>query len=68
MPKGQGKGSIKTRFTGKGLGTNRTQKPVAAILPPQVDEIVRSIPDRSEFIRQAIIEKLEREGLLPKAS
>jgi hypothetical protein len=51
----------KTRFTGNGLGIKHKQKPVSVMLPEEIDELVRSMPNRSEFIRQAIIEKLERD-------
>lgn len=51
----------KTRFKGKGLGVKHKQRPVSVMLPEDIDTIVRSMPNRSEFIRQAIIEKLERE-------
>ena len=51
----------KTRFKGKGVGVKHKQKPVSVMLPEDIDAIVRSMPNRSEFIRQAIIEKLERD-------
>jgi hypothetical protein len=51
----------KTRFKGKGIGVKHKQKPVSVMLPEDIDTIVRAMPNRSEFIRQAIIEKLERE-------
>jgi len=31
------------------------------MLPPGIDTLVRSLPNRSDFIRQAVVEKLERE-------
>ena len=55
-----------TRFKGKGLGTTHAQKAVGVKLPPQIDVIVRSLPNRSDFIREAIAEKLKKEGLLPE--
>jgi Arc/MetJ-type ribon-helix-helix transcriptional regulator len=45
----------------KGLGISHKQKPVSVMLPPGIDALVRSLPNRSDFIRQAIVEKLERE-------
>lgn len=45
----------------KGLGTKRGHKPVSVLLPPELDNWVRSLDNRSEWIRQAIIEKYERE-------
>ncbi|MBE9117209.1 hypothetical protein IQ249_15015 [Lusitaniella coriacea LEGE 07157] len=46
---------------GKGLGIKNKQNPVCVMLPPQIDKIVKALPNRSEFIRAAIIEKLARE-------
>ncbi len=51
----------KTRFKGKGIGVKNKQRPVSVMLPEEIDAIVRAMPNRSEFIRQAIIEKLERD-------
>ena len=45
----------------KGLGTKRGQSPVCVILPPELDSWVRSLDNRSDWIRQAIAEKYERE-------
>lgn len=53
----------KTRFKGTGLGRTPGQQPVSVMLPAHIDEIVRAMPNRSEFLRQAIIEKLERMNL-----
>jgi hypothetical protein len=50
-----------TRFQSQGLGTKNKQKPVSVMLPEDIDQIIRAMPNRSEFIRQAIIEKLSRE-------
>lgn len=47
----------------KGLGTKHGQKPVSVMLPPELDSWVRSLDNRSEWIRQAILEKYEREHL-----
>ena len=53
----------KTRFKTQGVGTTNKQKPVSVMLPKEIDKIVRALPNRSEFIRQAIIEKLERDKI-----
>lgn len=45
----------------KGLGTKHGQKPISVMLPPELDGWVRSLDNRSEWIREAIAEKLERE-------
>lgn len=48
----------------KGLGTKYGKsKPVSVMLPPELENWVRSLDNRSEWIRQAIIEKYEREQL-----
>ncbi len=61
------RGDYKTRFKSKGVGTKYKQKPVSVLLPTEIDEVVKAMPNRSEFIRQAVLEKLEREGKLQKA-
>lgn len=37
------------------------RKPVSVILPVDKDEYVRSLPNRTEWLREAIAEKIERE-------
>lgn len=47
----------------KGLGTRHGEsKPVSVLLPPDLDQFVRSLPNRSAWIREAIKEKIERES------
>jgi hypothetical protein len=51
-----------TQFKGKGLGMKHGKtKPVCVGLPPDLDAYVRSLPNRSQWLRQAIQEKMERE-------
>ena len=57
----------RTHFKSRGLGVTDKSPPVSVKLAPDIDKIVRSLPNRSEFLREAIAEKLEKEGLLPKA-
>jgi metal-responsive CopG/Arc/MetJ family transcriptional regulator len=50
---------------------DETTDPLAASalmarIPVHIDAVVRSLPNRSAFIRAAITEKLERDGLLHK--
>ncbi len=53
----------------KGLGTRHGEsKPVSVMLPPDIDKYVRSLPNRSAWIRQAIREKIERENQLSSCS
>lgn len=51
-------------FKGKGIGMTHKQAPVSVKLPPELDAVVRSLPNRSEYIRQAIAEKAVRDGLI----
>lgn len=53
-----------TQFKSKGVGVTHKHKPVSVMLPSEVDVVVRSMPNRSEYIRKAIAEKLIRDGLL----
>lgn len=58
----------KTQFSSQGVGLKYKQKPVSVMLPPELDEIVRSLPNRSEFIREAIAEKVKKEILCEKSA
>lgn len=53
-----------TRFKSRGIGTRNGQQPISVMLPVEIDEIVRALPNRSAWIREAIIEKLQREQIL----
>ena len=55
-------------FKSQGVGVKHGAKPVSVMLPPEIDEIVRSLPNRSEFVRKAIRNQLIADGLLPKES
>ena len=46
------------------MGVTHKQPPVSVKLPPEVDAVVRSLLNRSEYIRQAIAEKLAKDGLI----
>lgn len=37
------------------------RKPVSVMLPERLDREVRSLPNRTEWLREAIAEKLERD-------
>lgn len=63
----EARADYKTRFKPKGVGTKYKQNPVSVLLPGDIDPIVKAMPNRSEFIRQAVLEKLEREGLFAPA-
>ena len=58
--------SADTQFKGKGLGTHDNTRAIAVKLPPDLDQIVRSMgTKKADWLRAAIREKLERDGLLP---
>ncbi|MCT7964210.1 hypothetical protein NG791_26380 [Laspinema sp. D1] len=42
------------------------RKAIATKLPEDLDALVRSLPNHSQFVREAIIEKLQREGLVER--
>jgi hypothetical protein len=41
------------------------QQPITIRLPEDIDTIVRSLPNRPEWLREAILDRLEQEELLP---
>lgn len=44
------------------------KKPVAVMLPVVIDEYVRSLPNRTEWLRRVICEAVEKEKLAEKHS
>ena len=52
------------KYLNRGLGTKSDTRPVAVKLPPEMDEYVRALPNKSEWLREAIREKIEREQSL----
>ena len=48
-------------FKPTGVGVKHKTKPVSVMLPPELDKFVRSLPNRSEFIREAIAEKMAKQ-------
>ena len=57
----------RTRYKSKTLppDTELAKKAIGVKLPVGIDKYVRSLPDISGFVRQSIIEKLERDAKLP---
>lgn len=51
-----------TRFKGRGLGTRHKQPPLSVLVHWRVDQYVRAKPSKSDWLRSAIFEKIEREG------
>ena len=54
----------KYKIKGKGLNTTSKQRPVSVKLPPDLDAVIKALPNRSEFLREAIREKAIRENLI----
>lgn len=55
------RGDFVTQFKSRGVGTRSGQTPISVLLPVEIDSLVRSLPNRSEWLREAIAEKLEKE-------
>jgi hypothetical protein len=41
-------------------------KPICLKLPVEADAVLRGMPNRSEYIRAAVLQRLEADGLLPE--
>jgi hypothetical protein len=52
-----------TRFQQQG-DVPMAKQPITVRLPEDIDAIVRALPNRTEWLREAIMEKLDREDLL----
>ena len=55
----------RTRYKSPSLSpdTELAKKAIGVKLPVKIDTVVRAFPDISGFVRAAVIEKLEREGI-----
>lgn len=51
------------RFTPE-IGIKSGQCPISTKYPEDVDRILREMSDRSDYIREAVVEKLIRDGKL----
>jgi hypothetical protein len=59
MPKGE---SLKPyQFKGKGLGIKHNSQPVSVLLPPEIDALIRALPNRSDWMRRVLTEAAQRE-------
>lgn len=58
-----GIGSKKTQFKDKGVGVAQ-KTPLSFAIPDPYDEILRTLPNRSEKIRQWVIKAMIEEGLV----
>lgn len=48
----------------KGLGTKHNGRAIGVKFPPHIDEILRSLPNKSEYVRKAVVKQLIEDGLL----
>lgn len=55
------RGGIETRFKPQYGDKAMSRKPIGVLLPMELDAFVRSLPNKSEWVRAAIAEKYERE-------
>lgn len=53
------------KFENLGLGTTNEQAPICVKYPPHIDAVLRNIPNRSDYVRKAVIRQLIEDGLLP---
>ena len=53
------------RFDSHGLGSKYGQQPISVMYPADIDVLLRSLPNRSEYIRDAVVKQLRKDGLLP---
>jgi hypothetical protein len=53
-----------TRFQQQG-DVPMAKQPITVRLPEDIDVIVRSLPNRTEWLREVILDRLEQEDLLP---
>jgi hypothetical protein len=53
-----------TRFQQQG-DVPMAKQPITVRLPEDIDAIVRALPNRTEWLREAILDRLEQEDLLP---
>jgi hypothetical protein len=58
---------VLTRFQQQGT-IPMAKNPLTVRVPEDIDQLVRSFPDRNQWLREAILEKLDREGKLPATS
>ena len=54
-----------TRFQQQG-DVPMAERPLSVRMPEDIDAIIRAKPGRTEWLRDAIVEKLWREGELPQ--
>ena len=53
-----------TKFISQGVGVHNKTKPISVMLPPELEEIVKSQPNRSEWLRKAIRNQAIVDGLI----
>jgi len=58
--------SAQTRFTGKGIGTKNKLSPISVRFSADAHAVLIGMEDRQDYIRAAVLAKLEADGLLKK--
>jgi len=59
--------SAQTRFTGKGLGTKNKLSPISVRFSADAHAVLIGMEDRQDYIRAAVLAKLEADGLLERS-
>ena len=57
-----------TRFKDQGKQLKSQQQPLAVRFPPLILDYLKSREDTQDFVRAAVVEKLERDALLPSVA
>lgn len=47
----------------KGLGTSRKQTPISVLYPTEMENVLRSMKSKTDYIRHAVLEKMHKDGL-----
>ena len=50
------------KFKGKGIGLKKEIQTINVRYPPEIDTILRGMENRSEYIRNAVVRQLRRDG------
>lgn len=51
-------------FQPEGKGLRNKGRSLSVRFPQDIDEVLRTLPNTQDFVRSAVREKMEREGLL----
>ncbi len=52
------------KYVKKDLGTKHDTKSICAKFPPEIEEILLSFPNRSDYLRKAVLNQLRLDGYI----